>query len=156
MAKAEEYIKGDHYLFKNSVLAIDKITPEKYLLRFEKQFDLKAGHVVAVAINKNHTPRIYSVCSGENDNYMQIFFNLKEDGVFTPLLTNLSPGVLIFVSKPYSSFLLDNDTPMICIATETGISPFYAMLKSGYKANLYYTVLVKNRISISSVSSKTY
>ena len=134
MAKAEEYIRGDQYLFKNKVIEIDELAEDKYLLRFEKQFDLKAGHVVAVAIDKSHDPRIYSVCSGENDEYMQILFDLKEDGLLTPQLAKLEKGSNFYVSKPYGSFMPDIERPMWWIATGTGIAPFYAMLRSGYSA----------------------
>lgn len=134
MAKAAEYIRGDHYLFKNKVLAIEELAKGKFLLLFEKQFELKAGHVVAIAVNQNHDPRIYSVCSGENDDRMQILFDLKEDGLLTPQLSTLNVGDTFYVSKPYGSFMPDKDVPMWWIATGTGIAPFYAMMRSGYSA----------------------
>lgn len=134
MAKAEEYIRGDHFLFKNKVIEVVEIAEGKYTLKFEKQFEFKAGHVVAVAADKNHDPRIYSVCSGANDEEMQIIFDLKEEGLLTPLLAGLSPGKFIYVSKPYGSFLPEDEVPMWWIATGTGIAPFYSMMRSGYKA----------------------
>lgn len=136
MPKAAEYIRGDQYLFKNKVIAIEEVARDKFLLRFEKQFELKPGHVVAVAMNQSHDPRIYSVCSGRNDNAMQILFDLKDDGLLTPQLARLKTGDTFFVSKPYGSFLPDDETPMWWIATGTGIAPFYAMLRSGYTANM--------------------
>lgn len=135
MPKAEEYIRGDQYLFKNKVIDLEEVAKDKFLVRFEKQFDLKAGHVVAVAINDSHDPRIYSVCSGENDSEMQILFDLKEDGLLTPQLSKTIVGQNIYVSKPYGSFMPDTENPMWWIATGTGIAPFYAMMRSGYKAD---------------------
>ncbi|MBN2806366.1 MAG: oxidoreductase [Prolixibacteraceae bacterium] len=134
MPKPAEYIRGDQYLFNNKVLANDEVAEEKFLLRFEKQFNLKAGHVVAVAVDQSHDPRIYSVCSGEQDPYLQILFDLKEDGLLTPQLAKLKPGDSFYVSKPYGSFMPDAATPMWWIATGTGIAPFYAMMRSGFKA----------------------
>lgn len=136
MAKEEEYIRGDQYLFKNKVLTLDEIANGKYLLQFEKQFELKAGHVVAISVEKSYDPRIYSVCSGENDKQMQIIFDLKEDGLLTPQLSTLDVGDTFYVSKPYGSFLPDNEMPMWWIATGTGIAPFYAMMRSGYTAEM--------------------
>ncbi|MFA9391296.1 MAG: ferredoxin--NADP reductase [Prolixibacteraceae bacterium] len=136
MPKAAEYIRGDQYLFKNKVLAIEEVTEGKFLLRFEKQFELKAGHVVAIAIDQSHDPRIYSVCSGEQDEYMQILFYLKGDGLLTPRLSTLKTGNTFYVSKPYGSFMPDVETPMWWIATGTGIAPFYAMMRSGYQAEM--------------------
>lgn len=136
MPKAEEYIRGDQYLFKNKVLGIEEVANEKYIIRLEKQFELKAGHVVAVAVDKTHDPRIYSVCSGENDKQIQVLFDLKHDGMLTPQLANTIIGQSIYVSKPYGSFMPENENPMVWIATGTGIAPFYAMMRSGYKAEM--------------------
>lgn len=134
MAKVAEYIRGDQYLFKNKVLSIEEIAKGKFLLQFEKHFDLKAGHVVAVAIDQSHDPRIYSVCSGANDPKMQVLFDLKEDGVLTPQLSSLKVGDTFYVSKPYGSFMPEPGMAMWWIATGTGIAPFYSMLRSGFMA----------------------
>lgn len=134
MAKKEEYIRGDHYLFPACVLDLSKIADGKFLLKFDKLFEMKAGHVVAIAIDDSHPPRIYSLCCGETDAYLQILFDLKEDGLLTPRLAKLKKGDKIFISKPYGSFMPTADVPMWWIATGTGIAPFYAMLKSGYTA----------------------
>ncbi len=132
MAKAEEYIRGDHYLFKTKVISNKEITQDKFLLRFEKQFEMKAGHVVAVSINDEIEPRIYSICSGEEDAFLQILFDLKEDGQLTPELKKIKAGDSVFVSKPYGSFMPTTEQPMWWIATGTGIAPFYAMFKSNF------------------------
>lgn len=134
MAKAAEYIRGDQYLFKNRVLGIEEVADGKYILQFEKQFEFKAGHVVAITVDQSHDPRIYSVCSGENDASMQIIFDIKYDGLLTPRLVELKTGETFYVSKPYGSFLPDKEQDMWWIATGTGIAPFYAMLRSGYTA----------------------
>jgi ferredoxin--NADP+ reductase len=135
MAKAEDYIRGDHYLFANSVIDVREITEGKFILKFEKQFDFKAGQVVAITHNKSSDPRIYSLCSGEKDGEMQILFDLKESGLLTPQLAVLIPGKRIYVSKPYGRFLPEANKNMWWIATGTGIAPFYAMMRSGYKAD---------------------
>jgi len=136
MAKPAEYIRGDQYLFRNKVLAIDAVAKGKFILRFKKQFNLQAGHVVAVAVDQSHDPRIYSVCSGEQDPYLHILFDLKEDGLLTPQLSKLKTGDTFYVSKPYGSFMPDAEAPMWWIATGTGIAPFYAMMRSGFKAEM--------------------
>lgn len=133
MPKPTEYIRGDQYLFKNKVQAIEEMCPGKFLLRIEKQFDLKAGQVVAVAADESNAPRIYSVCSGENDSFLQVLFDLKEDGWLTPLMAKMKAGDELYVSKPYGSFLPEPEHPMWWIATGTGIAPFYSMLCSGYR-----------------------
>jgi ferredoxin/flavodoxin---NADP+ reductase len=134
MTKAIKYIGSDQYLFANQILSVEEIAPKKFILKFEKHFDFKAGHVVALAINRSHDPRIYSVCSGVNEPEMQILFDLKEEGLLTPKLSSMKVGTRIFVSKPYGSFLPTYEIPMWWIATGTGIAPFYSMLRSGFRA----------------------
>lgn len=132
MAKAEEYIRGDRYLFKTRIISNTEITEGKFLLRFEKQSEMKAGHVVAASINDEIEPRIYSVCSSESDDWLQILFDLKEDGQLTPQMAKLNADDHFFVSKPYGSFMPTKEQNMWWISTGTGIAPFYAMFKSGY------------------------
>lgn len=134
MNKRVEYIKGEQYLFKNEVLNNEEITPGKYLLSFEKQFNFKAGNVVAIKVNQAIAPRIYSICSGENDQTIQVLFDLNNTGELTPKLANLKSGESLFVSKPYGTFLPKSETPMWWMATGTGIAPFRAMLRSGFVA----------------------
>lgn len=133
MTKKAEYIKGDQYLFHNKVVSIEKPASGKFLLTIEKQFDMKAGHVIALTTEQNIAPRIYSLCSGEKDEHMQVLFDLHPEGELTPVLAMFKPGDTVFVSKPYGSFIPVNDQPMWWIATGTGIAPFRAMLRSGYK-----------------------
>ena len=134
MAKSEEYIRGDQYLFANKVIEVSEVTPSKFIIQFEKQFTFKAGQVVAISVDSSHDPRIYSVCSGENDSVMEVLFDRKDDGFLTPKLSTRKPGDRIFASKPYGGFLPSGEMPMWWIATGTGIAPFHAMIRSGYKA----------------------
>lgn len=133
MSIKKKYLKGNHYLFENRVVDLEEIAEGKFLLWFEKQFNAKAGHVVAIAADESHEPRIYSLCSSEKAQNMQILFDLKPDGVLTPRMASLKPGDVLYVSKPYGSFLPDTEIPMWWIATGTGIAPFRAMLQSGFK-----------------------
>jgi ferredoxin/flavodoxin---NADP+ reductase len=134
MEKKEQQSKDDQFLFANNVIAVNEITPGKFILSFKKQFGCKAGHVVALSVNHSIAPRIYSLCNGSNDSQLQILFDLKSDGGLTPKLSQLKPGDRIYVSKPYGQYLPSEDTPMWWVATGTGIAPFHAMLRSGYRA----------------------
>jgi ferredoxin--NADP+ reductase len=135
MPENKKYIKGNHFLFAAKIQKVEEIAPEKFLLTFDKHFDLKAGQVVAIAANEQHDPRIYSICSGKNEQFLQILFDLKTDGTLTPQLAKMQPGSTIYVSKPYGSFLPDTETPMWWIASGTGIAPFHSMISSGFVAD---------------------
>ncbi|HOO83220.1 MAG TPA: oxidoreductase [Prolixibacteraceae bacterium] len=136
MTQKAAYIKGEQYLFKNRTVNIEELAEGKYLLTLEKQFSMKAGHVIAITTNKTIEPRIYSLCNGENNEYLQVLFDLHPEGKLTPKLAKLKPGDDIFVSKPYGSFMPVSDRNMWWIATGTGIAPFRAMMRSGYKPEL--------------------
>ena len=118
----------------HKISKLTELSEGKFILKFEKKFNFKAGQIVSIAIKDKPKPRIYSLCCGENDSEMQILFDLKNDGEVTPLLSKLSSGDEILVSEPYGNYLADNQSPMWWIATGTGIAPFYSMMKSGYRA----------------------
>ena len=111
-----------------------EISQNVYLLSFKRNFDFIPGQVVKIGIDKEHYPRIYSICSGNHEEEVRILFNIKEDGFLTPKLATLIPGDTILVSKPYGSFTGSAD-PAWWIATGTGIAPFYSMFRSGLTEN---------------------
>lgn len=130
----KEPAKHDFTLFECSLTGNDEISPGVHLISFKRDFDYIPGQVVKIGIDKEHPPRIYSICSGNHENHMTILFNIKEDGYLTPKLASFIPGEKILVSKPYGSFL-GSEKPAWWIATGTGIAPFYSMFRSGWFEN---------------------
>ena len=112
----------------------EEISPGVHIISFLRDFDFIPGQVIKIAVNINHAPRIYSICSGNNEKEIRILFNIKDDGYLTPKLAGMIPGEKILVSKPYGSFLGNKDKAW-WIATGTGIAPFYSMIKSGLTGN---------------------
>ena len=112
----------------------EEISPGVHVISFLRDFDFSAGQVVKLAIDNSHAPRIYSICSGNNENEIRILFNIKDDGYLTPKLAAMLPGDQILVSKPYGSFLGTQEDAW-CIATGTGIAPYYSMILSGLANN---------------------
>lgn len=108
----------------------EEISPGVHVISFSRDFDFKPGQVVKIAVDRNHPPRIYSICSGNKENEIRILFNVKDDGFLTPKLSAMIPGEEILVSSPYGSFLGTKEKSWL-IATGTGIAPFYSMIKSG-------------------------
>jgi ferredoxin--NADP+ reductase len=125
----------DQFLFSNNVIGLKEIANEKYCLTFKKQFGYKAGQVVQLTCNRSIEPRLYSLCSGEFDQQMEILFDLKLGGELTPKLIELKPGDRLYVSHPYGQFLRPTQEKMWWIATGTGIAPFRSMMRSGYEAD---------------------
>ncbi len=121
-------------LFKKFITNNTEISPGVHVLSFKRDFDFKPGQVVKIGIDTHHPPRIYSICSGNRDNELQILFNIKEDGFLSPQMAKLKAGVFLWVSEPYGSFLGSAD-PAWLISTGTGIAPFYSMFRSGLSKN---------------------
>ncbi len=122
------------HLKEHEITGNTEISPDVYLISFKRKFEFLPGQVVKIGLDNNNPPRIYSICSGNQDPEVSVLFNVKKDGILTPLLAKLIPGDKILVSEPYGSFLGSND-PSWWIATGTGIAPFYSMFRSGLNGN---------------------
>jgi ferredoxin-NADP reductase len=119
-------------LIPHVVISVEEIIPNFYTLTFKRQFDFVPGQVVALGINTSHDPRLYSIASGNQKDFMRILFDVKTNGFLTPQLIQLKPGGLIYVSEPFGEFT-PSDKNEWWIATGTGIAPFISMAESGVK-----------------------
>jgi ferredoxin--NADP+ reductase len=117
-----------------TITANQEISPGVHLISLKRKYEFLPGQVVKIGIDKIQPPRIYSICSGNHEKEIRILFNVKEDGFLTPKLSTYIPGDKILISKPYGSFL-GKPEPAWCIATGTGIAPFYSMFQSGLLEN---------------------
>lgn len=135
MSTLKEIVKTADLLDEVTVTANQEISEGVYLISWQRAHDFEPGMVVKLTVAKNDiVPRIYSICSGNQEKEMSVLFNVKEDGLLTPLLSKVNIGDKIWISQPYGSFL-DNQKPAWWIATGTGIAPFSSMLRSGISEN---------------------
>lgn len=134
MPKAEEYKNKPIELLEVTSTQNQEISPEVHLISWKRTHDFVPGQVVKIALDPAVPPRIYSICSGNDDPEISVLFNIKEDGVLTPSLSAVIPGMKIWVTKPYGSFK-DGKKQSWWIATGTGIAPFYSMFRSGISEN---------------------
>lgn len=121
-------------MFEQEITNNEEISPGVHVVSFRRTLDFLPGQVVKIAMDKQMPPRIYSICSGNQESEIRILFNVKDDGLLTPKLSSVIPGDRILVSEPYGSFLGSNE-PAWWIATGTGIAPFYSMFRSGLGEN---------------------
>ncbi|MCU4177846.1 FAD-binding oxidoreductase [Carboxylicivirga sp. N1Y90] len=106
-----------------------------YYLKLHKPFDFKPGQVVALSLNENDEPRLYSIASGKNEVSLNILFDVMPTGQLTPTLANLKPNDEVYISAPFGKFLCEH-TPAVWIATGTGVAPFVSLIKSGTNKNI--------------------
>jgi len=76
------------YTISNNI----EISPGVYVTSFKRNFEFIPGQVVKIGIDRKMPPRIYSICSGNQDQEVSILFNIKEGGYLTPKLASLIPG----------------------------------------------------------------
>ncbi|WP_320111124.1 FAD-dependent oxidoreductase [Draconibacterium orientale] len=126
--------KKEPQLVKQLITNNEEISPGVHVISFQRNAEFLPGQVVKIGVDTEHAPRIYSICSGNQEDEIRILFNIKDDGFLTPKMAAMIPGDTLYVSEPYGSFLGTNE-PAWWIATGTGIAPFYAMYRSGISAN---------------------
>jgi len=134
MPKPEEYKNHQIDFDEVTVTGNQEISPGVFLLSWRRTHNFSPGQVVKITVSREIAPRIYSVCSGNRESEIRVLFNVKDDGVLTPKLAGVIPGMKIQATKPYGSFK-DGNKSAWWIATGTGIAPFYCMLKSGISKN---------------------
>ena len=145
-------------IYKKSIHSIKEIAQNVFVLSFARDFEFRAGQVVAIDLTPDGQPRLYSIASGELDEYIEILFDEKPDGKLTPKLSALLPGDTIYVSEPFGNFIC-NDESAWWIASGTGVAPFVSMVRSGqeigkilihggrYDENFYFSDLLENKLS---------
>lgn len=134
MPKAEEYTKKSIDLSEVTITGNQEISTGVHLISWQRTHDFLPGMVVKITDDLALAPRIYSICSGNDEHEIRVLFNVKEGGILTPRLAGVIPGMKILASRPYGSFT-DDQKPAWWIATGTGIAPFYSMFCSGISEN---------------------
>lgn len=115
--------------------------PKGRLLRLEWQGSFIPGQVIGLAVNRDATPRWYSIASSPEEEGLSILYTLVEDGELTPRLFDLVPGSTIYLQEPRGQFVeqaawVRNPASTIWwIANGTGIAPFVSMLRSGIQGS---------------------
>jgi ferredoxin--NADP+ reductase len=121
-------------LFKTTLTRHEEISPGVFVVGFIRKHDFIPGQAIKLGIDEITPPRIYSICSGNQDDELCVLFNIKEDGFLTPLLAKMNAGDTVYASAPYGTFF-GTEHPAWWISTGTGIAPFRSMLASGMGGN---------------------
>lgn len=117
-----------------TILSNTEISHNVFILSFKRDFVFRAGQVLGLALSSADDARLYSIASGENDENIDILYNIKPGGKLTPNLAILHPGDTLWISIPFGTYEGSSE-PGYWIAAGTGIAPFISMYRSGMGAN---------------------
>jgi ferredoxin--NADP+ reductase len=108
-----------------------------FSLRIDCDFDtFESGQFVRVAldIDGERVARPYSLVNKPGDDFLEIYFNIVDEGPLTPRLAALEEGDEIFVTDRANGFLTVSEVPQCrhlwMLATGTGVGPFLSILKN--------------------------
>ncbi|TCO09885.1 ferredoxin--NADP reductase [Natronoflexus pectinivorans] len=121
-------------LYPSLVLGKKEIADGVFTIETEKKFSFIPGQVIALALNPEDEPRLYSIASGNEGKTLRILFDINPEGQLTPALSKCRIGDTVFVSEPFGKFI-GTQEQAFWIATGTGIAPFISMLESGLAIN---------------------
>jgi ferredoxin--NADP+ reductase len=89
---------------------------------------------VALDIDGERVARPYSLVNKPGDDFLEIYFNIVDEGPLTPRLAALEEGDEIFVTDRANGFLTVSEVPQCrhlwMLATGTGVGPFLSILKN--------------------------
>jgi len=120
---------------KHTVLEIINLTPETFILRLDRQdFTFEPGQYVVLRMPDELNGREYSIFSGTTDLYLDFLIREIPEGEFSRDLRHLPAGSQVDVEGPKGYFVLDDrskkGSPIMMIATGTGIAPFHSYAAS--------------------------
>ncbi len=111
----------------------------QYLTSLIIEVDLdgyESGQFVRIGLHDGDevVARPYSLVSTAQENHLEVYFNIVEEGPLSPRLFALAAGDEVLVSGRPSGFLTVSEVPpakhLWMMATGTGIGPFLSILKS--------------------------
>jgi ferredoxin--NADP+ reductase len=124
------------------VLANRQVADDAFLLTIERRNDaVRAGRHISVGLPGSES-RPYSLCSAEDDPFLEILVRRVNGGRVSPQLAVLQEGDLVRVEAPKGRFSLSLAQPgekLLFLATGTGIAPFRSFVKSN--PGLDYTLV---------------
>lgn len=130
MHYADKHSLGDIQLFPTKVSNIEDLGAGAYVYYFKRFFNFQPGQFVAISLDKEEPPRLYSIASASHSDEIAILFKVKQDGFLTPRLAKIQIGEEILVSNAFGAFY-GTEHPDYWIAAGTGIAPFVSMHKEG-------------------------
>ncbi len=86
------------------ITSSEEVTEDVYLVSFKRTFDFFPGQVLGIATEADGPRRLYSICSGNDDDEIKILYNVVDEGYLTPRLSDLNEGDSIWITGPRGKF----------------------------------------------------
>lgn len=116
------------------VLSNRDLSPTAYLLKFTREgIDFAPGQYLTVGRAGSLALREYTVYSSPDDPDLEVLVKEIPEGLVSRALRRAEPGDPLDVEGPFGAFLLPPSppgTPLLFVATGTGISPFHCLVRS--------------------------
>ena len=90
------------------VISIDHLTVTTFVITMERpDFKFASGQHIIVSLPGDLYDREYSICSAEEDPFLQIIVKEVINGYFSPKLKNVKNGDVLNIRGPHGRFCLD-------------------------------------------------
>jgi len=111
-----------------------------FKIKIEKpDFSFISGQFLSIGLDtpNGFIVRPYSIVSSNEENYLEFFIAVVEDGKLTPYLSKLKAGDYVHILTPKGHFSIDKvlNEKIYFIATGTGIAPFISMIRAMKEKN---------------------
>lgn len=115
-----------------TVVASQQISETGYVLQLERHdLAFQAGMLLTIHSEDPTEDRDYTMCSGIEDDPIEILYRYIPTGRLTSRLVKLRPGDPVRFSAPYGRFTIqDPNRPLVFVATGTGIAPCRSYVRS--------------------------
>jgi len=127
----------------STVLQVRKLTEATSVIRFERDgLHFNPGQRLRIGTEGSLDIRDYSIYSGQHEDFFEILVRRIDGGVVSKQLLRTERGDRISIEGPYGTFALPDcigSTPLLLVATGTGISPYHSYVAS--YPNLNYRLI---------------
>jgi len=121
-------------IFSAVLLARRWLTDNSIELRLQrpKGFEFKPGQYIR--LHHETLERDYSLASGPDDPELRLVVRVFPQGRVSTFLTAIADGTPLSFSGPLGYFIFQtSDRTPVFVATGTGVAPFVAMSRAGFK-----------------------
>jgi ferredoxin--NADP+ reductase len=116
--------KEAHQVSPVKLTFTEELSTGIYLIGFKRTFHFKAGQVIGIAMEENGPRRLYSICSGEQEEEIHILYKVVDEGYLTPSAVRPGNRRNHMDHRSREESLPGTEDPAVWIANRNGNSSF--------------------------------